>query len=46
MLNPTSILKTPGHRARIFEKMMLNTPTFAKNFDFILGIFILLLIKA
>jgi len=26
---------TVGHRARLFSKMMLNTPIFATKFDFI-----------
>jgi len=29
------LIKTVGHHASFFRKMMLNTPTFANNFDFI-----------
>jgi len=29
------LMKTVCHLARFFRKMMLHTPTFAKNFDFI-----------
>ena len=33
------LIKTVGHRARFCRNMMLNTPTFANNFDFIWIIF-------
>jgi len=41
-----NLIKTVGHRDRFFQKTMVNTPTFANNFDFYLDIFTLSLIKS